>query len=89
MRLCAVVPDPESKSVTNLSASVRVRSWGYASEVRAKVSTGGLGVKACLLGGAQGEREELVACRGLDNEEGCWPTLGKLVESWSRFHDEP
>ena len=68
---------------------VRVRSWGRASEVRAGVSAGRLGVKACLPGGAQCENGELVASRGLDNEEGCWPTLRKLVGSWSRFPDEP
>ena len=53
------------------------------------VSTRRLGVKACLPKGAQGERGELVSSRGLDNEEGCWPTLCKLVGSWSRFPDEP
>ena len=68
---------------------MRVRSWGRASEVRAGVSAGRLGVKACLPGGAQCESEELVASRGLDNEEGCWPTLRKLVGSWSCFPDEP
>ena len=68
-----------------MSAGVCVRSWGRASEVRVRVSAGRLGVKACLPGGAQGE---LVASRGLDNEEGCWPTLCKLVRSWSRFPDE-
>ena len=72
-----------------MSASVRVRSWGHASKVHAGVSTGRLGVKACLPGGAQGEHGELVAIRGLDNEEGCWPTLRKLVESWSSFPNEP
>ena len=54
-----------------MSAGVRVKSWGHASEVRAGVSTGRLGVKACLPGGAQGEHRELVTSRGLDNEEGC------------------
>ena len=32
---------------------------------------------------------DLVASRGLDNEEGCWSTLRKLIGSWSRFPDEP
>ena len=77
-----------------MSAGMRVRSWGRASEVRASevragVSAGRLGVKACLLGGVQCERGELVASRGLDNEEGCWFTLRKLVGSWNRFPDEP
>ena len=54
-----------------MSAGVCVRSWGRALEVCAGVSAGRLGVKACLPGGAQGERGELVASRGLDNEEGC------------------
>ena len=57
--------------------------------MRAGVSIRRLGVKACLPGGAQGERGELVASRGLDNEEGCWPTLRKLVGSWSCFPKEP
>ena len=30
---------------------------------------------------------ELVAILRLDYEEGCWPTLHKLVEIWSRFLD--
>ena len=51
-----------------MSAGRRVRSWGRAIEVLAGVSAGRLGVKACLPGGAQGERGELVASRGLDNE---------------------
>ena len=72
-----------------MSAGVRVRSWRRASEMGTRVSTGSLGVKACLLGGAQGERGELIASRGLYNEEGCWPTLCKLVGSWSRSPDEP
>ena len=62
-----------------MSAGVRVRSWGCASKVRAGVSAGRLGVKACLPGGVQCERGELVASRGLDNEEGCWPTPRKLI----------
>ena len=52
------------------------------------MSAGRLGVKACLPGGAQGEHEEVVASRGLDNKEGCWPTLCKPVGSWSRFPNE-
>ena len=32
---------------------------------------------------------ELVAGLGPDYEEGCWPTLHKLVGSWSRSLDEP
>ena len=32
---------------------------------------------------------ELVAGLGPDYEEGCWPTLHKLVGSWSRSPDEP
>ena len=71
-----------------MSTGVRVRSWGRASKVRAGVSTRRLGVKACLPGGAQGERGELIASRGLDNKEGCWLTLRELVESRSRFPDE-
>ena len=55
-----------------MSAGVRVRSQRRASEVRTGVSKGRFGVKACLLGGAQGERGELVTSRGLDSEEGCW-----------------
>ena len=70
-------------------ASVCVGSWRRASEVRARVSAKRLGVKACLPRGAQGEHGELVTSRGLNNEEGCWPTLCKLVGSWSRFLDEP
>ena len=31
---------------------------------------------------------ELVVSLRLDYEEGCWPTLHKLVESWSRSPDE-
>ena len=31
---------------------------------------------------------ELVAGLGPDYEEGCWPTLHKLVGSWSRSPDE-
>ena len=31
---------------------------------------------------------ELVVGLGLDYEEGCWPTLHKLVRSWSRSPDE-
>ena len=50
---------------------------------------GSFGVKACLPEGVQGERGELVSSRGVDNEEGCWPTLRKLVGSWSRFPNEP
>ena len=69
-------------------AGVRVRSGRHASEVRAGVSAGCLEVKACLPGGAQGESRKLVASRGLNNEEGCWPTLRKLVRSWSRFPNE-
>ena len=42
-----------------MSTGVRVRSWKRGSEVRTGVSAGCLGVKACLLGGAQGEHEEL------------------------------
>ena len=72
-----------------MSTGVRVRSWGRALEVRAGVSARRLGGKACLPRGEQGERVELVASRGLDNEEVCWLTLRKLVESWSRFLDEP
>ncbi|XP_059658869.1 F-box/LRR-repeat protein At3g59200-like [Cornus florida] len=34
------------------------------------------------------ECEELVASRGLDYEEGSWPSLHKLVGSWSRSPDE-
>ena len=60
-----------------------------ASEVHVGVSAGRLGVKTYLPRGAEGERRELVARRGLNDEEGCWPTLPKLVESWSRFPDEP
>ena len=33
--------------------------------------------------------KELVASLGLDYEEGCWPTLHKLVGSSSSFPDEP
>ena len=32
---------------------------------------------------------ELVASLGFDYEEGCWPTLHKLVGSWSRSLDKP
>ena len=32
---------------------------------------------------------ELVTGLGLDYEKGCWPTLHKLVGSWSRSPDEP
>ena len=32
---------------------------------------------------------ELVTGLGPDYEEGCWPTLHKLVKSWSRSPDEP
>ena len=32
---------------------------------------------------------ELVVRLGLNYEEGCWPTLHKLVGSWSRSPDEP
>ena len=32
---------------------------------------------------------ELVAGLGLNYEEGCWPTLHKLVWSWSLSPDEP
>ena len=32
---------------------------------------------------------ELVVGLGPDYEEGCWPTLHKLVGSWSRSPDEP
>ena len=32
---------------------------------------------------------ELVAGLGPDYEEGCWPTLHKLVGSWCRSPDEP
>ena len=32
---------------------------------------------------------ELVVGLRPDYEEGCWPTLHKLVESWSRSSDEP
>lgn len=32
--------------------------------------------------------EVLVAGRGLDYEEGSWPSLHKLVGSWSRSPDE-
>ena len=32
---------------------------------------------------------ELVTGLGPDYEEGCWPTLHKLVGSWSRSPDEP
>ena len=35
-------------------AGVRVRSWRSASEMGARVSTGRLGVEACLPRGAQG-----------------------------------
>ena len=35
-----------------MSAGMRVRSWRRASVVRAGVSAGRLGVKACLPGGA-------------------------------------
>ena len=62
-------------------AGMRVRSWRRALEVHTGVSVGCLGIKACLPGGAQGERVELVASRGLHNEKGCWPTLCKLVGS--------
>ena len=31
---------------------------------------------------------ELVSSLGLDYKEGCWPTLYKLVETWSRSPDE-
>ena len=51
-----------------MSTGRRVRSWGRATEVCTGVSARRLGVKACLPGGAQGERGELVASRGLDNE---------------------
>ena len=60
-------------------AGMRVKSWRCISEVRAGASAGRLGVEACLLGGAQGKSGEFVASRGLDNEEGCWATLRKLV----------
>ena len=72
-----------------MCAGVRVKSGRRASEVRVGVSIGRLGVKACLPGGAQGERRELVASRGLNNKERCWPTLRKLVRSWSHFPNEP
>ena len=72
-----------------MSAGMRVSSGRRVSEVRVGVSAGCLGVKTCLRGGVQGERREFVASQGLDNEEGCWPTLCKLVGSWSRFPDEP
>ena len=32
--------------------------------------------------------EKLVASLGLDYEEGYWPTMHKLVGSWSRSPDE-
>ena len=32
---------------------------------------------------------ELVTGLEPDYKEGCWPTLHKLVESWSRSPDEP
>ena len=32
---------------------------------------------------------ELVAGLEPDYEEGCWPTVHKLVGSWSRSPDEP
>ena len=32
---------------------------------------------------------ELVTSLGLDYEEGCWPTLHKLVGRWSGSPDEP
>ena len=32
---------------------------------------------------------ELVASLKLDYEEGCWPTLHKLVRSQSHYPDEP
>ena len=32
---------------------------------------------------------ELVASLGLDYEEGCWPTLHRLVGSWSRSPNSP
>ena len=35
-----------------------------------------------------GERGKLVASLGLDYEERSWPTLCKLVGSWSCFPDE-
>ena len=46
-----------------MSAGVCVRSWRRASVVRVGVLAGRLGVKACLPGGAQGERGELIASR--------------------------
>ena len=33
--------------------------------------------------------EELVTSLELDYKEGWWPTLHKLVESWSHSPDEP
>ena len=78
----------ELKEIT-MSMGMRVKSWRRASAVRVGMSAGRLGVEACLPGGAQGESGELVTGRGLDNEKECWPTLHKLVESWSRFLDEP
>ena len=32
---------------------------------------------------------DLAVGLGLDYEEGCWPTLHKLVMSWSHSPDEP
>ena len=45
------------------------------------------GVEACLPGWAREECKELVASLGLDYEKWSWPTLHKLIESWSRFPD--
>ena len=44
-----------------MSTGMRVRSERRTSKVHARVSTGRLGFKACLLGGVQGESRELVA----------------------------
>ena len=44
-----------------MSTGVRVRSERRTSKVRAGVSARRLGVKACLLGGAQDKSGELVA----------------------------
>ena len=72
-----------------MSMGVRVRSWKSALEVRVIVSTIRLRVEACLPKGSRGERRELVASLGLYYEEGCWPTIHKVVRTWSRFPDEP
>ena len=72
-----------------MSAGVCVGSWGHTSEVRAGVLAGRLGVKACLPGGAQGERGSLSLVEDLTMKKGVSLPCANWSEAGTTFLMSP